>query len=175
VVDGPSAAVYRIRLGDPHPFAWIRVLFNVALCHRWFGDGPWDDIGRTWMHRHPPEAAGGEMVRVARISLDALDEIVDVCTRQPMRAFHGAPLAGVLDPRRVHPAALAALEQQAGGSLLTSSYLRRRDALRILAVMATRAVTDATNAATHRAQLRSWVVDLGADAGPRPVAVRQVA
>lgn len=175
VVDGPSTAVYRIRLGDPHPFAWIRVLFNVALCHRWFGDGPWDDIGRTWMHRHPPEAAGGEMVRVARISLDALDEIVDVCTRRPMRAFHGAPLAGVLDPRRVHPAALAALEQQAGGSLLTSSYLRRRDALRILAVLATRAVTDATNAATHRARLQSWVVDLGADAGPRPVAVRQVA
>lgn len=175
VVDGATTAVYRIRLGDPHPFAWIRVLFNVALCRRWFGDGPWDDVGRTWMHRHPPEAAGGEMTRVARISLDALDDVVDVCTRRPMRAFNGKPLAGVLDPRRVHPAALAALEQQAGGSLLTSSYLRRRDALRILAVLATRAVTDAANAAAHRARLQTWVADLGSDASPRAVPAQQAA
>jgi hypothetical protein len=175
VVDGPTSAVYRIRLGDPHPFAWIRVLFNVAMCHRWFGDGPWDDVRRTWMHRHPPEAAGSEVARVARLSLDALDDIVDVCTRRPMRAFHGAPLAGVLDLRRVHPTALAALEQQAGGSLLTSSYLRRRDAVRILTVLATRAVTDTANAATHRERLQAWVADLGADASPRAVAVQRAA
>ncbi|HZC99993.1 MAG TPA: hypothetical protein VFA46_07320 [Actinomycetes bacterium] len=175
VVDGSTDAVYQIRLGDPHPFAWIRVLFNVALCRRWFGDGPWDDIGRTWMHRHPPEAAGGDIARVARISLDALDDIVDVCTRRPMRAFHGAPLAGVLDPRRVHPTTLAALEQQAGGSLLTSSYLRRHDAVRILAVLTTRAVTDAANAGAHRERLQTWVADLGADASPRPVALQPAA
>jgi hypothetical protein len=175
VVDGPTNAVYQIRLGDPHPFAWIRVLFNVALCRRWFGDGPWDDVGRTWMRRHPPEAAGGDIARIARISLDALDDIVDVCTRRPMRAFHGAPLDRMLDPRRVHPAVLAALERQAGGSLLTSSYLRRHDAIRILAVLASRAVTDAANAGPYRARLQAWVADLGADATSRPVARQQPA
>jgi hypothetical protein len=167
VVDGPTEAVYRIRLGDPHPFAWIRVQLNVALCRRWFGDGPWDDIGRTWLQRHPPGTAGDAIARVTRISVAALDDIVDVCTRRPMRAFRGAPLAAVVDPRRVHPRELAALEQQAGPSLLTSSYLRRHDALRILAVLATRTLTDDARAAEHRARLQAWVTDLGADAAAR--------
>lgn len=175
VVDGPTEAVYQIRLGDPHPFPWIRVLFNVALCRRWFGDGPWDDVGTTWVRRHPPAAAGGDVARIATISLGALDDLVDTCTRRPMRAFHGAPLAGLLDPRRVRPAALAELERQAGGSLLTSSYLRRRDSIRILAVLANRIVTDPANAAAHRARLQAWVADLGADVSPRPVPLRQPA
>ena len=43
VVDGTAAEVFRLPLGDPHPFAWIRVAFNVALCRSWFGDG---SVGR---------------------------------------------------------------------------------------------------------------------------------
>jgi hypothetical protein len=170
VVDGPTEAVYRIRLGDPHPFAWIRVQFNVALCRRWFGAGPWDDIGDAWFRRHPPDAVGGAVASVTATSLAALDEIVDVCTRRPMRSFGGGSLARVLDPQRVHPEALRDLELQAGGSLLTSSYLRRRDSLRILAVLAARTVTDHARAAEHRARIRAWVSDLGADSSPRAAA-----
>ena len=70
-------------------------------------------------------------------------------------------------PQRVHPEALRELELQAGGSLLTSSYLRRRDSLRILAVLAARTLTDPPRAAEHRARLRAWVSDLGADSSPR--------
>ncbi|MGH3835413.1 MAG: hypothetical protein ACRDSF_06875 [Pseudonocardiaceae bacterium] len=175
VVDGPTAEVFRIRFADPHPFAWIRVMFNVALCQSWFGAGPWDDVAKVWWQRHPPQAAGREVEHVARVSIEALDDIVDACTRRPMRAFRGAPLSAVLDPRQVHPASLHALEQQAGGSLLTSSYLRRRHALRILALLATRAVLDPRNAEEHRSRLRAWVCDLGADASPRPLTVNRVA
>jgi hypothetical protein len=90
-----------------------------------------------------------------------------------MQAFQGAPLARLLDPRRVHPAALAELERQAGGSLLTSSYLRRHDAIRILAVLASRAVTDPAGADRHQAELQAWVTNLGDDsshAAARPQA-----
>jgi hypothetical protein len=170
VVDGPTESVYRIRLGDPHPFAWIRVQFNVALCRRWFGSGPWDDVGEAWTRRHPVGAAGPTTAAVAEISYAALGDLVDVCTRQPMRSLGGMPLARVLDLQRVHPEALRDLEQQAGGSLLTSSYLRRRDSLRILAVLAARTVTDPAHAAEHRALLRAWVSDLGADSSPRAAA-----
>ncbi|MGH2741261.1 MAG: hypothetical protein ACRDN8_02015 [Thermoleophilaceae bacterium] len=108
VVDGPTAEVFRIRFADPHPFAWIRVMFNVALCQSWFGAGPWDDVAKVWWQRHPPQAAGREVEHVARVSIEALDDIVDACTRRPMRAFRGAPLSAVLDPRQVHPASLPA-------------------------------------------------------------------
>ena len=104
VVDGPTADVFRIRFGDPHPFPWMRVMFNVALCRSWFGAGPWDDVAEAWARRHPPRAAGREVERLVEVSLAATGDLVDVCTRQPMPAFRGAPLSAVLDPRRLHPA-----------------------------------------------------------------------
>lgn len=164
VVDGPTSAVYRIRFGNPHPFPFIRVMFNVALCRSWYGAGPWNDVAAAWAHRHPPESVMGDVGALTRASLAALDEVVDVCTRQPMTAFGGVPLCALLDPRRVSPAALESLARQAGPSLLTSSYLRRREPLRILAFLATRAVVDPARAAEHRARLLSWVSALGADA-----------
>ena len=166
VVDGTTSAVYRIRFGDPHPFPFLRVMFNVELCRRWFGAGPWDDLAAAWRQRHPPERAAGEAGALTRASLAALPDLVDVCTRQPMTAFGGVPLSALLDPRRVSPAALESLARQAGPSLLSSAYLRRREPLRILAHLSTRAVLDPAAAADHQARLLAWVTGLGADAAP---------
>ncbi len=165
VVDGPSRAVFRIRPGDPHPFAWVRVMFNVALCRSWYGHGPWDDIGAAWISRHPLENAG-RAGALARASLESMPDIVDVCTRQPMAAFRGSPITAHLDPRRVSPGALEDLATAAGPSLLTSSYLRRRESLRILSLLATRSVTEPQLAGQHRTTLKAWVAALGAEAAP---------
>lgn len=172
VVDGTTAAVYRIRLGDPHPFPFVRVMFNVALCRSWYGPGPWDDVASAWSRRHPTDATDPEAGGLARASLNALEDIVDVCTRQPMAAFGGGPLCAVLDPRRVSPDTLNALARQAGPSLLASSYLRRREALRILALLATRAVLDPARAGAHRARLLAWISDLGAEPVAMPSPIR---
>ncbi|GAA5165296.1 MULTISPECIES: hypothetical protein [Amycolatopsis] len=166
VVDGTTEAVYRIGFGDPHPFGFLRVLFNVELCRRWFGGGPWDDLAAAWQRRHPVERAPADVAALTRASLAALPDIVDVCTCRPMAAFGGAPLSALLDLRRVSPAALHALAVQAGESLLTSAYLRRREPLRILAHLSTRAVLDPGAAAQHQAALLAWVTDVGADATP---------
>ena len=45
-----------------------------------------------------------------------------------------ASLSRLLDPHRVAPGTLRRLEQIAGPSLLTSTYLRRREPLRILSL-----------------------------------------
>jgi hypothetical protein len=166
VVDGPTPAVYRMRFGDPHPFPFLRVMFNVELCRRWFGAGPWDDLAAAWHRRHPVDRAAGEAGALARASLPVLGDVVDVCTRLPMAAFGGEPLSALLDPRRVSPAALESLARQAGPSLLTSAYLRRREPLRILAHLSTRAVLAPEAAADHQAALLAWVTSVGADAAP---------
>lgn len=166
VVDGTPASVYRIVPGDPHPFPMVRVLLNAALCRSWYGPGPWDDLARTWCDRHPPERAG-EAGALTRLSLSALGDIVDVCTRRPMAAFHGQALAQLSDPRRVSPAALGALAMRAGPSLLTSTYLARREGLRILAWLTARTLDDPGRAAEHRAVLLAWVSRLGG-AAPSP-------
>jgi hypothetical protein len=167
VVDGPTPSVYRIRFADPHPFPFLRVMFNAELCRSWFGAGPWDDLAAVWRQRHPLARAAGDVAALTRASLAVLPDVVDVCTRQPMAAFGGAPLSALLDPRHVSPAALQSLARQAGPSLLTSAYLRRREPLRILAHLSTRAVLEPAAAADHQARLLAWVTDVGADAAPR--------
>jgi hypothetical protein len=166
VVDGPTSVVYRLLAGDPHPVAWIRVVFNAELCRRWFGPGAWNTVARAWHERHPPERAPGEGGHLARGSLPMLGQIADVCTRRPMVAFHGRPLAALLDPRRVAPAALEGLVRRAGPSLLTSQYLARREPLRILAWLVTRSILDPANAAEHRQRLQGWLSRIS----PEPLA-----
>jgi hypothetical protein len=139
VVDGTAAAVFRMPPGDPHPFGWLRVQFNVALCRLWFGAGPWDRMARVWAARHPLDRAAPVAAEVARASMPVLDALARVCTQAPMRALGGVPLCALADPRTVAPAELAALARRAGPSLYTSSYLRRLEPLRILAWTALRA------------------------------------
>ncbi|RZU76724.1 hypothetical protein EV384_5400 [Micromonospora kangleipakensis] len=161
VVDGPTDAVLRIIPGDPHPFPLVRVLFNAALCRVWFGAGPWDATARTWAERHLSGRHGSDGARLARLSIAALGDLVDACTRQPMQALGGRPFSTVADPRRVAPAALAELARRAGPSLLTSSYLARKEPVRILAWLAGRALDDPRNAPFHWRTLRGWVATLG--------------
>jgi hypothetical protein len=169
VVDGPTPRVYRLPIGDPHPFPWVRVMLNAAFCRSWFGPGPWDDMARTWRDRHPPDRAPGDAGGLARASVDALGPIVDVCTRRPMGAFGGRPLHALDDPRRVSPSALAAFAARSGPSLLTSSYLRRVASLRVLAWLTQPAADDPTGvdptqaAAARRTRLTRWLADLGAE------------
>lgn len=162
VVDGPTPAVYRIRPGDPHPYPLLRVAFNVACCRSWYGAGPWDDVGRAWAARHPLSSASSDVAAITRISLELLGDIVETCTRLPMSAFRGGAISTILDPRRVAPTALLELQRQAGPTLLTSTYLQRREPLRVLALLATRPLEEGANVATRRADLRTWIGDLGA-------------
>ncbi|HEY7597728.1 MAG TPA: hypothetical protein VH969_31595 [Actinophytocola sp.] len=167
VVDGPTAAVLHVLPGDPHPFPLVRVLFNAALCRAWFGPGPWDVLARTWRDRHLDGGAGSAAARLTELSLDAFADLVDVCTRRPMAAFRGRGLHEVADPRRAAPTELAALAARAGPSLLTSTYLARKEPVRILAWLAGRALADPAHARAHWETLRGWVATLD---GPQPSA-----
>ena len=133
VVDGRSAKVFAVRFGDPHPFGWIRVLFNVALCRSWYGPGPWDTLGRAWMLRHDLRTAPPDSRAIAEASLKDMATIVDACTRAPMRSLGGQSLASLVDPRRVSPTELQRFAARAGASLYTSSYLQRLESMRVLA------------------------------------------
>ncbi len=160
VVDGTSRHVFRIRPGDPHPPGLVRTLFNVGLVRAWHGAGPWDDLAATWTERHPLANAGPTGEVTARV-LESLDTIIEIASMTPMRSFRGMSFGDLVDPRRTSPTSLGALEQEAGGTLLTSTYLQRRDPVRILALLATRGVLDPPRAVEHRNALVDWVRLLG--------------
>lgn len=164
VVDGSTRQVFRLRPGAPHPFPWIRVHFNVALCRNWYGPGPWDDLAASWTGRHDP-ANGGPAGRAAAESIPILDHLVEICTRTPMRSFRGRTFADLVNPREVSPSGLRALERRAGSTLLTSAYLRRREPVRILALLAARVAADPSRAAATREDLVRWVRAVGRDVG----------
>jgi hypothetical protein len=161
VVDGTTAAVLRMPLGDPHPFGWLRVQFNAALCRSWYGPGPWDDLAQVWARRHPFAGGSPLAAEVARASLPVLDRIADACTRTPMRAFGGRPLAELADPRRVSPMELRRLADRAGPSLYTSSYLRRLEPMRILAWMVLRAQEGTPGGGVR--EIEAWLRRVGGD------------
>jgi hypothetical protein len=155
VVDGGTSAVFRLMLGDPHPFGWLRVRFGVALCRDWFGAGPWDALDAVWVARHPLDAAPPLAAEVARVSVPLLPQLAAACLRAPMRAFGGVPLSALVDPRRVAPAELERFAARAGAALHTSSYLRRVDAMRILAWTVLQGMTD------RGGGMDLWLRDLG--------------
>lgn len=159
VVDGPPRLVFRMLIGDPHPIAALRILFNVALCRSWFGAGPWDDLGERWLAKYSLSETSSDVAEVIRVSIPLLPTIVDVCTRKPMAAFHGAPLGKLIDPRRAAPAELSRLAQRAGSSLYTSSFLQQQEPMRILALTVLRGL-DSTTAPTD---METWLRRIGGD------------
>lgn len=155
VLDGTTAQVYRFNAFDPHPIAWLRVIFNGALCRRWYGAGPWDTIVRAWWDRHPPDFAPLNVRLLIRMSLEALSDIVDTCVKAPMHSFGGRTLENLCDPRRVAPGALAQLVRSSGGTLLTSDHLRRTVPLLVVAHLSTLGPRR-----TATTDLRHWVSSL---------------
>ena len=167
VVDGPTSSVHRVGPGDPHPPPLVRVLFNVALCRRWYGSGPWDALATAWLRRHDPDGRRSEGARVAAASIPALPDLVATCTDRPFAAFGRRPIHALADPRRVSPEALDALVRRAGPSLLTSDYLARSESLRIFAVLSSRAPADPASAALAGARLHRWLARLAPVPQPR--------
>jgi hypothetical protein len=163
VVDGSTAQVFQTIDGDPHPFAWLRVLFNTELCRSWYGDGPWDALRQVWLDRHPLDHAPPGARYLAEASVPLLRTLADVCTRQPMRAFGGRALASLADPRRVSPQELAVLATRAGEALYTSTYLQRHESLRILAYNTLQAALAPERGPELARQLGGWLERLGAE------------
>ena len=157
VVDGPTRSVFRLLVGDPHPFGWLRVLLQAALCRDWFGPGPWDGMAQVWMARHPLNQAPALAAEVARASLPQLPALAHACLRTPMRAFGGLPLSALADPRRVDPAELERFAARAGSSLYTSTYLRRLESMRILAWTALSGMNTTTT------PMEGWLQSLGGE------------
>ena len=159
VVAGDQHTVFRFAPGDPHPIAYLRVLLGTELCTRSFGIGPWDELARAWVVAHPLTDAPPALRPLLRASVDRLPEIADLCLRAPLRAFRGRSIVELVDPRRVSPAELTALEQRIGPTTLASPHWLRTEGLRLLALSSFR-VAEASDAG-RTVGCESWLMQLG--------------
>lgn len=141
VVGGDASTVFRYSVGDPHPISYIRVLFGVEMCRRFFGRGPWDELGEAWSVRYPLSLAPTFTHQVLQASLKALPMIVDVCLSHKMRAFRNQSLADMISPLRVSPRSLEQLEHEAGHALYSSTRWILPECIRLIALTGLRYVT----------------------------------
>jgi hypothetical protein len=161
VVAGEESMVLRYVPGDPHPISYIRVLLGVEMCRQFYGSGPWDDVALAWTRTYPLDKAATEAESLLRASLPLLPNIANVTLRKPMRAFDGRALCSLIDPGRVSPAALDALERQLGAALYTSMHWIWTEALRLLALTGLRVSTVPHQATEIHTQQESWMLRLG--------------
>lgn len=161
VLDGGAATVFRHIPGDPHPISYIRLLLGVEMCRQFFGAGPWDQLAEAWMQLYPLEKAPEATEPLLRASVSLLPNIVDITLRQPMRAFGSRPLIALIDPERVKPHTLLALEQQLGTALYTSMHWIWTESLRLLALTGLRMATMLERKTNMFKQQEEWMLRLG--------------
>jgi hypothetical protein len=161
VVSGDPRSVFDLRLGDPHPVPYLRVLLGVVMSRRFYGAGPWDDLGDAWQAAYPLDSAPRSSRVLIDASLPLLDRAVELTLRTPARCFGGRALVELVDPARVSPAQLAALARTAGAALGTSTHWLGTEALRMLALSGYRAATEPERAAEVLAQYQLWMLRLG--------------
>ena len=162
VLAGDFASVFRFDDWDPHPVSYLRVLLGVEMCRRYFGPGPWDDLGHDWIQSYPMANADADVRNIVVPSLSALPDVVEVCLSAPMRAFRGRSLADWVDPRRVSPWALMQLERQAGAALFVSHHWIWSECVRLTALTGYRMATRPEQSEAAIEQQRAWMLRLGA-------------
>lgn len=161
VLSGGLASVTQLRELDPHPVSYLRVLLGRESCSRFFGAGPWDDLARAWIHTYPVHTLNASQRRLFEASRLALPDLVDLVFHTALRAFGGHTLAQLVDPSRVRPDALAALERQAGPALFVSSHWVQTECVRLLALSSYKAATSASHAREVITEQEGWLSTLG--------------
>ena len=147
VLAGEAAFVFQHTPGDPHPICYLRVLLGVETCRYFYGAGPWDALAASWTASYPTRTSSSRTQTLLEQSVPLLPRIVRLTLDTPQRAFRGRPLRALIQPERVSPAELRALEQRLGTSLYTSMHWVWTECLRLLALTGWQLAAGPVNAA----------------------------
>ena len=161
VVAHNPRSVFQFIEGDPHPISYIRVLLGVEMCRQFYGRGPWDGMEQAWRFHYPLSTADSEVRSLMDGSLRALPKVAAVCLREPLRTFGSRPLIHFVNPGRVSPQSLLAMEEKLGKSLYLSSHWLETESLRILALTGYRIAVAPRRAAALIRQQEEWMQRAG--------------
>jgi hypothetical protein len=132
VLAGEASFVFQHTPGDPHPICYLRVLLGVETCRYFYGAGPWDALAASWTATYPISATSSQGLLEQSVPL--LPRIVRLTLDTPQRAFRGRPLRALIQPERVSPTELQALQARLGTSLYTSMHWVWAECIRLLAL-----------------------------------------
>jgi hypothetical protein len=160
VLAGNRAWVLQHVPGDPHPISQLRVLLGHAMCVRFYGQGPWDDMASAWIESYPSDAAEEETRALLGRSRDVLPEVVELLFFSDFGCFAGKSLRELVDPLLVKPEALEQLASSAGDALFVSPHWLTRECVRLVALSGLRSATPGDQRAALKQQ-EQWMLRLG--------------
>ena len=161
VVSGIPQAVFGFQPGDPHPIAFIRVLLNIEMCRRFYGNGPWEDLEFSFRNDYDINLVDFPAKELVKSCMRGIPEAVDVILKSPYRAFGGQSLSRMVPPERVSPQALERLEFAAGPALFTSHAWIWEKCIQLLALTGYKiALGRGDLAALYKLQ-EDWMIRLG--------------
>ena len=162
VLAGDSEYVLRFVPGDPHPISYLRVLVTAEMCSVSYGTrGPWQALTDSWIARYRLADAEPDVARLVTGSIPQLPRIARICLQTPLSVLGNRALTDWIDPSEVSPPVLSKLERAAGPSLLRSPVWSKSEALRILALIGLRVVTDPGRMEALYADQDQWLRRLG--------------
>lgn len=156
-VVGDARTVLRWPIGDPHPVGWVRARLGCALARQVYGDGPWDRLDSAIVAAHPLERAAPGVAPLLERSSRRLADLAEALLDSGVPALGGRPMAAVVDPDRVSPAALRRLQDQAGPSAWTSPAWRDSEGIRLIALAGLREAERPESAHEWTDRARSWM------------------
>ncbi len=153
-----AQTILRWPIGDPHPSGWLRTALGCAFSSRCFGkSGPWVSLLQAMQMRFPAGAADETLRPLLERSMAAMPQIAEACLSAGVPALKNRPMAEVLNPARVSPAALSELERAAGPALWSSPHWRQAEGIRIVALAGLREAERPETAPQWIERARSWL------------------
>ncbi len=160
VVAGTPGNMFAFHDGDPHPIPYLRVLFNIECCKKFYGRGPWDDLESALQQDYPIERYNGSSVQLIKACKKVLSQAVDICLATKYKAFDGRSLAGIVNPELVSPTALDQLEKNSEALQQSHAWVYK-ECLKMLALTGYRIATIEKNIEKEYKRQGEWMMNLG--------------
>ena len=137
VVSLPRAFVFRLKLDDPHPTPWVRVLLSAAMGESLYPDPQWIRLRRLWQALYRRQGLDVESERAFRLVEATLPTFVGLLVNHRPASLGGASLAEALPTRDRQPPRLRALFSRASRD--PAAWLAMRPTLAFAAIGQARA------------------------------------
>lgn len=161
VLSGAPQNVFAYHAHDPHPICYLRVLMSTEMCRQHYGEGPWDDLERSFRNDYDINQINYPWTSLIQECEKAMPDAVKMILNAPYNAFRQKSLAEMIPPSRVSPSALEKLEQQAGAALYTSHAWIWKECIRILALVGYKIGIGEGDLTSYYKQQEDWMIKLG--------------
>jgi hypothetical protein len=106
VVSLPTYFIFRINLGDPHPFPWIRVKLSLAFGNALYPHPQWSRYEKLWERMYPPGKADQRTQALMQELELTITDFVKMVINHQNEKLNGQRLAEVFPYKTRQPAQL---------------------------------------------------------------------